>query len=178
MVLRTDEIHLIRAAQVGDLFAFEELVRRYRTPVYRVALRMLGNAPEAEDAAQDAFFQAWQALPGFRAESSFSTWLYRIVTNRCLNLLRSQRPAEPLAEGYEVEASRPNHIVEAHAKLEALKVAVTRLTPEQRAPLILRELEGLSYEEIAEVLDTTVPAVKGRLHRTRLVLVEAMRQWR
>lgn len=85
MVLKTDDVHLVRAAQLGDLYAFEELVRRHRTRVYRVALRMLANPADAEDAAQDAFVQCWSALPGFRAESSFSTWLVRIVTNRCLN---------------------------------------------------------------------------------------------
>ncbi len=178
MVLETQDSHLVRAAQSGDVDAFSELVHRHRTAVYRVALRMLGNPSDAEDAAQEAFVQAWRALPTFRGESSVATWLYRIVVNRCLNVRRAQKPAEPLAETLEAPASRPDHIVEARGELEALKFAVTRLTPEQRAPFVLRELEGLSYEEIGEVLEISPPAVKGRLHRARLELLHAMRSWR
>lgn len=177
MVLKTDDVHLVRAAQLGDLYAFEELVRRHRTRIYRIALRMLANSPDAEDAAQDAFLQCWLALPRFRAESSFSTWLVRIVTNRCLNVLRSRR-AEAFAERNDVRAAGPREVVETHAELEALKAALVGLTAEQRAPLVLREFEGLSYEEIAHVLEVTVPAVKGRIHRARLELIAAMRQWR
>lgn len=178
MVVQTDDSHLIEAAQANDLDAFAELVRRHRTRVYRVALRMLGDADEAEDATQDTFLQAWQALPEFRCESTVATWLYRVVTNRCLNLLRAQHPGEPLEATHEAAGSRPNHIAEERAHLEALKLAIVKLTPEQRAPFVLRELEGLSYEEIATALDVTVPAVKGRLHRARLELLHAMRSWR
>jgi RNA polymerase sigma-70 factor (ECF subfamily) len=177
MVLKTDDVHLVRAAQLGDLYAFEELVRRHRTRVYRVAVRMLASPADAEDAAQDAFLQCWSALPGFRAESSFPTWLVQIVINRCLNMLRSRR-AEPLEERHEARAVRLTEVVEARAELKALQVALGGLPPEQRAPLVLRELEGLSYEEIASVLEVTVSAVKGRIHRARLGLVVAMRQWR
>ncbi len=177
MVLKTDDVHLVRAAQLGDLYAFEELVRRHRTRVYRVALRMLANPADAEEAAQDAFVQCWSALPGFGAESSFSTWLVRIVTNRCLNMQRSRR-SEPLEERHEAGAGRVSEVVEARLELRALTEALMRLAPEQRAPLVLRELEGLSYEEIAHVLEVSVPAVKGRIHRARLELVAAMRQWR
>ncbi len=168
----------MRAAQQGDLRAFEALVRRYRSPVYRIALRMLGDAAAAEDAVQDAFLRAWLALPEFRAESSIGTWLYRIVTNRCLNVLRAERPVQPLEDDQVVAAARPEELAQQQAELGALRRAILRLTPEQRAAFVLRELEGLSYEEIAEVLGATVPAIKGRIHRARLELVEAMRQWR
>ncbi len=178
MVLETQDSHAVRAAQAGDVDAFGELVHRHRTAVYRVALRMLGNPSDAEDAAQEAFVQAWRGLPTFRGESSVATWLYRIVVNRCLNVLRAQEPAEPFAETLEAPASGPNHIVEVRGELEALKLAVPRLTPEQRAPFVLRELEGLSYEEIGEVLEISLPAVKGRLHRARLEVLDAMRSWR
>ncbi len=177
MVLKTDDVHLLRAAQLGDLSAFEELVRRHRTRIYRVALRMLANPADAEDAAQDAFLQCWSALPRFRAESSFSTWVVQIATNRCLNMLRSRR-AEASAERTDARAARLSEVVETRAELQALEAALVRLTPEQRAPLVLREFEGLSYEEIASVLEVTVPAVKGRIHRARLELIAAMRQWR
>jgi RNA polymerase sigma-70 factor (ECF subfamily) len=176
---RADEAWLVARAAAGRLDAFEELVRRYQLPVYRVALRMLGDRADAEDAAQDAFLQAWQALPGFAGRSRFSTWLYRIVTNRCLNVRRAARRTEPLPGGFEGEApgSRPDRIVEAAGELEALAEAIASLSPQQRAPFVLRTFEGCSYEEIAGVLGISVAAVRGRLHRARLELLEAMRPW-
>jgi RNA polymerase sigma-70 factor (ECF subfamily) len=146
MVASPDDAQLVTRAQAGRLDAFEELVRRYRQPSYQVALRMLGDAADAEDATQDAFVQAWRSLAGFRAEAAFSTWMHRIV--------------------------------EARWEVEDLKLAIARLNPEQRAPFVLRELEGRSYQEIAEVLELSVPAVKSRLHRARLEVLAAMRGWR
>jgi RNA polymerase sigma-70 factor, ECF subfamily len=176
MVAPTDA-DLVSRAQAGRLDAFEELVRRHRLGTYRVALRMLGNESDAEDAAQDAFVQAWRNLAGFRADAAFSTWMYRIVTNRCLNMLRARRRTEPLPEDREAPASRPDRIAEGRWQVQDLARAIARLTPEQRAPLVLRELEGCSYEEIADALDLSMSAVKSRLHRARLELVAAMRSW-
>jgi RNA polymerase sigma-70 factor (ECF subfamily) len=178
MVASPDDAQLVTRAQAGRLDAFEELVRRYRQPIYQVALRMLGDAADAEDATQDAFVQAWRNLAGFRADAAFSTWMYRIVMNRCLNVLRSRRRTEPLPVGREAPASRPDRIAEARWEVEDLKLAIARLSPEQRAPFVLRELEGRSYQEIAEVLELSVPAVKSRLHRARLEVLAAMRGWR
>jgi RNA polymerase sigma-70 factor (ECF subfamily) len=177
MVARTDA-DLVSRAQSGRLDAFEELVRRHRLATYRVALRMLGDESDAEDATQDAFVQAWRNLGGFRADAAFSTWMYRVVTNRCLNMLRARRRTEPLPDDREAPASRPDRIAEARWQVEDLKLAILRLTPEQRAPLVLRELQGCTYEEIAEALDISIPAVKSRLHRARLELLAAMGSWR
>jgi RNA polymerase sigma-70 factor (ECF subfamily) len=178
MVAQLNDADLVSRAQAGRLDAFEELVRRHRTGAFRVALRMLGDESDAEDATQDAFVQAWRNLAGFRADAAFSTWMHRIVTNRCLNMLRARRRTEPLPERHEAPASRPDRIAEANWQVEDLKRAIGRLTPEQRAPLVLRELQGCSYEEIAATLDLSIPAVKSRLHRARLELLAAMRQWR
>ena len=176
MVLQTSDRNLIEAAQVGDLLAFEELARRHENLVYRVALRMLNRPADAEDATQDVLLLAWQALPRFRSESSFPTWLYRLTTNRCLNVLRSRHPSETLAE--ELAGNRMTDLeVEQALSLEVVKAAVARLTVEQRAPFVLREFEGLSYAEIAEVLETTVPAIKSRLHRARGELASALSEW-
>jgi len=177
MVAPTDA-DLVSRAQAGQLDAFEELVRRHRLATYRVALRMLGDASDAEDATQDAFVQAWRNLGGFRADAAFPTWMYRIVTNRCLNMLRARRRTEPLPDDREAPASRPDRIAEARWQVQDLKLAILRLTPEQRAPLVLRELQGCSYEEIAEALDVSISAVKSRLHRARLELLSAMGPWR
>ncbi len=173
-----EEPEFLPTVETNHLAAFEKFVRRHQTVVYRVALRMLRNEEDAKDATQDAFVEAWRALPDFRGESSLETWVYRIVTSRCLNLLRTRRGAEPLLETREASLGRPNHLAETRGELDALKDAIVRLPPDQRATLVLRELEGLSYEEIAHVLGTTVPAVKGRLHRARLELLHAMRGWR
>jgi RNA polymerase sigma-70 factor, ECF subfamily len=177
MVARPSDADLVSRAQAGRLDAFEELVRRHRLGTFRVALRMLGDEGDAEDATQDAFVQAWRKLDGFRADAAFSTWMYRIVTNRCLNMLRARRPTEPLPERHEAPATRPDRIAEARWQVEDLKRAILRLTPEQRAPLILRELQGCSYEEIAEALELSISAVKSRLHRARLELLAAMQEW-
>jgi RNA polymerase sigma-70 factor (ECF subfamily) len=177
MVAPHTDADLVSRAQAGRLDAFEELVRRHRLGAYRVALRMLGDESDAEDATQDAFVQAWRNLDRFRADAAFSTWMYRIVTNRCLNMLRARRRTEPLPEDREAPASRPDRIAEGRWQVEQLQRAIGRLTPEQRAPLVLRELQGCSYEEIAEVLGLSISAVKSRLHRARLELLAAMRQW-
>jgi RNA polymerase sigma-70 factor (ECF subfamily) len=169
--------HLVTRAKAGRLDAFEELVRRHRDRVYRIALRMLGNESDAEDATQDAFVQAWTRLPEFRAESQFSTWMHRIATNRCLDMLRARRPTTTLPDQREAPATRPDRIVEAAWQVADLKAAIGRLTPEQRAPFVLRDLEGHTYEEIAETLGVSVSAVKSRLHRARLELLEVMRAW-
>ena len=178
MVARPSDADLVSRAQAGRLDAFEELVRRHRLGAYRVALRMLGDESDAEDATQDAFVQAWRKLAGFRADAAFSTWMYRIVTNRCLNMLRARRRTEPLPDDREAPASRPDRIAEARWQVEDLKLAILRLTPEQRAPLVLRELQGCTYDQIAEALDISIPAVKSRLHRARLELLAAMGSWR
>lgn len=175
VVLVADDVHLVRSAQAGDMAAFEELVRRHELPVYRLALRMLGNASDAEDAAQEIFVRAWRALASFRAESALSTWLFRIAINHCLGLLgRAELRTGPLT-GEELDP-RPGPETAALERdaLHSLKMAIGKLTPEQRAPLVLREFEGLAYEEIGEVLDLTPGAVKGRLHRARLELLKGV----
>lgn len=167
--------HLVARAQAGSLAAFEELVRRHRDRAYRVAYRMLGDRGDAEDATQDALVQAWRALPRFRADAKFSTWIYRIVTNRCLNAQRASRPTDALADVHEAPASRPDELVEAKVRLEQVRLAIADLSAEQRSVLVLREFEGCTYEEIAEVLDLSVSAVKSRLHRARRELMAALR---
>jgi RNA polymerase sigma-70 factor (ECF subfamily) len=164
-----DEGFLVRAAKRGDLEAFGELMRRHEQPTYRLALRMLGSASEAEDAAQDAFLKAWRALPKFQGTSSFGTWLYRITTNRCLNILAARRPIDPLDETRAGDLRHdPADRVEQREELDALTASIGRLPAEQRAALVLREFEGLSYDEIGEVLQISLAAVKGRIHRARL----------
>ena len=124
---------LVRAAQNGDVDAFEELVRRYQTSIYRVALRMLGSRADAQDAVQETFVRAWRALPRFRHDSVISTWLYRIVTRRALDKIASRRSTGTLDE-VELEAGPdPAQAAEHQERLRAVTRAIANLPPEQRA---------------------------------------------
>ncbi len=173
-----EDARLVALARSGDADAFEQLVRRHQVTVYRVSVRLLDNPADAEDAAQDAFLQAWRGLQRFRSGSTFSTWLYRIVTNRCLNFLRSRRRSAEMLEDPPAPAETgPAQLSEVRAQLTALQAALAGLTPEQRAAFVLRHLEGCSHEQIAQALDISVPAVKSRLHRARVQLLQAMGEW-
>ena len=178
MVLAADDRVLVQAARAGDVDAFAALVRRHQDAVYRVALRVLGSRSDAEDAAQDTFVQAWRGLERFRGDSAVSTWLYRIVTNRCLNLLAARRPTEPLHWDAPSVDDDPAHVAEQRERFTAVTAAVGSLPAEQRVALVLREVEGLSYDEIADVLELSLPAVKGRIHRARLGVLKNAASWR
>lgn len=174
---RLDDSVLVRAAQNGDVDAFEELVRRYQASIYRVALRMLGSRADAQDAAQETFVRAWRALPRFRHDSTISTWLYRIVTRRALDKIAARRTTGTLDE-VELEAGPdPAHTAERRERFRAVGKAIANLPPDQRAALVLREFEGLSYQEVANVLGTSLPAVKGRIHRARLTIIQQTSSW-
>jgi len=169
---------LVALTRSGNANAFEELVRRNQATIFRIALRMLGDRRDAEDASQETFLQAWRALPRFRSQSAFSTWLYRIVTNRCLNLRRARRPSQALLWDQESEDPGPEEAAEARNQLLALREAILELTPEQRAVFVLRHLEGCAYEEIVEILGISLAAVKSRLHRARLELATVLGEWK
>jgi RNA polymerase sigma-70 factor (ECF subfamily) len=176
-----DELLAVRAGE-GDEDAFATLVQRHVGPLLQLAERLLGNRAEAEDAVQDGFVSAWRRLPEFRGEARFKTWIYRIVTNRCLNLLRSRRPVVPLDGSPEPAApdhqASPERVAESRAATSALFQALSRLSPEQRACWVLRELNGQTYEEIAELVGISAQAVRGRIFRARRGLMEAMGAWR
>ena len=179
-----DEQTLVVRAQEGDVRAFETLARRHQVALYRLAVRVLGNRADAEDALQDALLDAWRRIGSFRGEASFSTWLYRIVTNRCLGLLRRTRPAMPVADLTEAgdvvgaRSTSPERQAELDAGMTALAAALAGLPHDQRVCFVLRELEGLGYTEIAEITGAGETTVRGRIHRARKTLAEVMRPWR
>ena len=178
MVAQVDERILLAAARDGDLEAFETLVRRHQDAVYRVALRMLSSEADAEDVVQETFIRAWRSLARFRGDSAFGTRLFRIATRRCLDLVAARRPSDELRD-HRVEAPGGVHEdAEQRDRLDAVMRAIAALPPDQRAALVLREFEGLPYEQVAEVLDTTVAAVKGRIHRARLAVIRGTTPWR
>lgn len=183
-----DEVTLVVRAQEGDVRAFELLARRHQGVLFRAAVRIVGDPADAEDALQEALLDAWRRIAGFQGDSAFSTWMYRIVTNRCLDLLRRRRPVVSVdeigedrlvASGLAAPGSgEPGHAAEVDAGLAALRVALARLPDEQRVCWVLRELEGLGYTEIAQITGTTGTAVRGRIHRARKELAEVMGSWR
>ena len=169
------EAALVTRLRQGDRHAFEELVIAYQHRVFGVALRMLGNRAEAEEIAQETFLRAHRALPEFRGEARLGTWLYAIASRLCLNRLAA--PDRRLARGDdEALAAAPSHEPDAAATLErserdaALREAIAALPEERRIVVILRDLEGLSYDEIAEVLALEPGTVRSRLHRARMDL--------
>lgn len=172
--LQADDSVLVRWAQEGHSEAFEHLVRRHSVPVYRTALRLTGDVHTADDVAQDAFIAAWESLQLFRADSSFATWLYRIVVNRAMNTHRRRRD-EPV-EHVPVGGFHPGADTEVLARegSNRVMIAIGELPFEQRAPLVLRLFEELTYEDIAQILSITPDAVRGRLHRARHQLAKTL----
>ena len=173
-----DDAYLVGRVQAGYVDAFELLVQRHRDRVFRVALRLLGDSQDAADAAQEAFIDAWRALPRFRQDSSFVTWLHRIVVNRCLQHQRRPRDRVGLPDGDVAGGAQPAQVVEERMQAAALREAIAALPTEQRLPLVLVEFGGFTYEETAAILSVPPATVRGRLFRARKGLVEAMRQWR
>ncbi|PWI17820.1 RNA polymerase subunit sigma-70 [Streptomyces sp. Act143] len=176
-----DSLLVVRAAE-GDEDAFAALVQRHAPTSIRLATRLLGTPAEAEDAVQDAFLSAWRRLPEFQGQASFGTWMYRIVTNRCLNVLRSRRPVAPLESAGEVPAAEyttsPARITEARDAVRELRDALDLLSAEQRACWVLRELDGRSYEFIADTVGISQEAVRARVFRARRCLTQALGAWR
>ncbi len=178
----TDEV-LVRRTLTGDLSAFEQLVVRHRDVVYRVAARIVGDA-DADDVAQDAFLRAFNRLSSFRGESPFRAWLLRITHNAALNALARRPRLQPVDSVDElIESSdagappvrSPVEQLEVSERRDRLMLKISLLSPQHRAVLALRDLEGLSYDEIAQVTETPLGSVKGRLHRARGELIELLR---
>lgn len=168
---------LVEKVQAGDLDAYEVLVRRHQGRIYRIALRMVGDPHDAQDVAQDVVIQVWTALAGFTGRSSFTTWLYRIVVNRCVNQVQRRRWTRPVLDTDPPPAGGAEDVVIAQYRARAAMAAVAALPPDQRAVIVLHQLEGLSYREVASVVNISEDAVRGRLHRARLNLLEALRAW-
>lgn len=173
---------LVRRVQSGNADAFEELVRRYERKVYNITYRLLGNEQDASEALQDTFIRAYRFLPRFQFKSSFFTWLYRIATNVSLTKLRKRDKLdtvsidEPVNEAGDLPLEIPDfkynpvRMMERRELQQALRDAVEQLPQDYKSVVVLRDLEGLSNEEVSKVLNLSVAAVKSRLHRGRLVL--------
>lgn len=176
-----DELALVAKCQAGDTAAFNELVIHYRHRVFAMIYNMVRNEQDAWDLAQDAFLKAWKSIGRFRGQSSFFTWLYRIVMNVTIDSMRRRQieggaefddaiglrniePAAVTAPREELEPGVRASDKEIRARIDA---AIARLTPDHRAVIILREIEGLEYQEIAEAMDCSIGTVMSRLFYAR-----------
>jgi len=184
---------LIERCRKGDSTAFEMLVLKYQQNIFHLIYHLTNSGEHVEDLAQDVFLKAFKAIKGFRGDSCFYTWLYRIAVNTALSFRRSaavqmSRTSVSLDENVRHEDSDskrdiPNGRYEASATLhekelkERISQAIAALEPELRAPVVLRDIEELSYEEIAEILEVPRGTVKSRLHRGRLVLREKLQSF-
>ena len=173
---------LVEKAKRGDQEAFAQLVLDNQNRVYSLALRLSGDREEAADLAQEAFVKAWQGLSAFQGESSFSTWVYRLTTNVCIDHLRKKKRREAVEPSVSLDDENnswaepstweqdPQRLLEQSERGKALARAIDQLPDWQREALVLRELSGLSYQEIGEALDIDLGTVKSRIARARLNL--------
>ena len=180
-----DEQKLISLARRGDQAAFEQLLDHYQKPVYHQALRLVGNPEDAADVTQEVFLKVWKHLPSFRGESSFSTWLYRLTDNAALDLIRREKkrrgdsslddeesaltlPADP--------APTPHQAAEQKELKQAVAEGLQQLSEEHRQVLVMREINGLSYEQIGSILDLSPGTVKSRIARARISLAKFLQK--
>ncbi len=180
-----DEQKLISLAQNGDQSAFEQLLDRYQKTVYHQAFRLLNDPEDAADVTQEVFIKVWKHLPSFRGESGFATWLYRLTDNAAIDLIRREKkrqgdsslddeenaaifPADP--------APTPQQAVEQKELKQAVAEGLQQLSEEHRRILVMREINGLSYEEIGAILDLSPGTVKSRLARARISLAKFLQK--
>lgn len=177
----TDQ-ELVLRAKKGDQDAFEQLVLDNQNKVYSLALRLTGDREEAADLAQEAFLKAWQSLPSFQGESSFATWIHRLTTNLCIDYLRRRNRRQGIESGPSLDDEEgnvpepadwegdPQRMLERSEVSRAVARGLEQLPDHFRQPLVLRELSGLSYQEIGAALDLDLGTVKSRIARARLSL--------
>jgi RNA polymerase sigma-70 factor (ECF subfamily) len=167
----------VEAARRGDKQAFSHLVQAYQRPVFNLTYRMLGNAEEAEDAAQETFLRAFSRLNQYDPQMKFSTWVFSIANHHCIDRLRKRRATHisiddnPVLENLQEDTPLPEHQALHKEQSIELQGLINLLEPEYRTPLVLRYWEEMSYEEIAESMGVTVAAVKSRLFRARQQLM-------
>ncbi len=173
---------LLNACQRGDRDAFHSLFERYQDRVYSFALRFLGDESHAADLTQDIFVKLYARIRNFRGDSKFETWLYRVVANACIDDQRKRRRFLPwLADGHPLLSSGRNVTEDHAARKQAageIQRAIAKLTPALRVPVLLRYMEGLSYEEIGEVLEISLGTVASRLNRAHKALAKRLERFR
>lgn len=177
--MNDDDRRLIADCLGGRRDAFGELVTRYQARLYNAALRLVPTAEDAADVVQDAFLNAYQSLHSFKGDAEFFTWLYRIAFNTAISLKRKKRPSVSLEAHTgetgidptdESEYVKPGTALERTEDERQLNDAIARLSPEHRDVLLMKDIEGMKYEDIAEILRVPIGTIRSRLHRARLEL--------
>ena len=176
------EQELVARAKAGDDHAFAQLMQNNETRIYNLTLRMTGNPEDAMDLTQDAFLNAWRGLKFFKGDSAFSTWVYRLASNACIDFLRRRKRRTDISAPmptYEEADSQPDipddrfhpeQELERQELRRAVLNGLEQLSPEHRQVLVMREINGLSYQEIADILDLEAGTVKSRIARARISL--------
>jgi RNA polymerase sigma-70 factor (ECF subfamily) len=184
------DVGLVNEFKKGDLSAFEEIISRYETKVMNLSLRFTRNQEDAEEVMQDVFTTVYRKIDGFRGQSAFSSWLYRIVVNAAFMKLRKKKQSQtismedlaPAVKQYCMErdnaANTHSHGVAVARELqEVLQRAIDKLPDQYRAVFVLRDVDGLSNQETGQILDLSIPAVKSRLHRSRIMLRKKLQRY-
>jgi len=177
------EKNLLERAKSGDIAAFEQLIDSYQRKIFNIALRMLGNYDDAGDLTQEVLIRIYRSIRSFKEQSSFSTWIYRITTNVCLDEIRKRKNRKVISLDEEIkfddgdmkrqiesDEPTPEETAETEDLKKIVNDAIARLNEEHRIVIVLRDIQGLSYEEIAEVLKCPEGTVKSRINRARQAL--------
>ena len=173
-----EDAQLVARSLTQDHEAFGQLIDRHAAKIVNLAYRMVGNRAEAEDLAQEAFLTAFKALSTFRADSKFSTWLYRIATNKCKDWLRAKRPGmgqqdvdiDETLDIHIAEEQTPERLLSQQQVAQELEQAIQRLPPLYREAFVMKQIEGLSYEEMEAILGVNSDTLKMRVYKGRLQL--------
>lgn len=191
--MKTDltDVQLVEEFRKGSIEAFEEIVSRYEAKAMNLSLRFTRNQEDAEEVLQDVFSTIYRKIDGFRGQSAFSSWLYRIVVNAAFMKLRKRKQHQTISiedlapqvrqhcidrEAFVGSVSTGNMIVSAELR-EVLQAAIDKLPEQYRAVFVLRDVDGLSNQETGEILSLSIPAVKSRLHRSRLMLRKRLKRY-
>ena len=182
------ELHLVKKSIDGDVDAFQQLIEKHQKKVFNIAYRMMGNEEDAKDMAQEALVKAYRNIGKFRLDSAFSTWLFRIATNACLDELRKNKKkmddislnidktddGETLTKELAVDKNGPEMEFLKKERQRILAEGIKSLSEDYKRVIVLRDIQGFSYEEIAEICETNIGTVKSRINRGRSMLKEKL----
>lgn len=184
------DVTLVKRFKKGSLEAFEEIIKRYESKVFQLAMRLTRNHEDSEEVMQDVFSTIYKKIDGFQGKSAFSSWLYRIVVNAAFMKLRKRKQNHSISiedlspsvkqmclERDESYMERSDMLTSSKEMRDVVQLAINRLPKQYRSVFVLRDVDGLSNQEVSEILQLSIPAVKSRLHRSRLMLRKKLQRY-